>query len=93
MTMTRTVKIDSIIQDLLTLYDHENPFFTITIDGDTVLSNDDFLMELANMFVEMSYISHNAKEYDVNTFTNLWNIYKKRHIQPPSQFGSRWLSR
>lgn len=78
--MTRTVKIDSIIHDLLTLYDHENPFFTITIDGDTVLSNDDFLLELANMFVEMSYISHSTEEYDVNTFTNLWDIYKKRHI-------------
>ena len=80
--MTRIVDIENVFSDISETYS-ESTYFDIsyTVDDTNyqILSTTDFLAEISMNYFEMSYISHTAKENDVTTFAQMWELYKKRH--------------
>lgn len=80
--MTRIVDIENVFNDISETYG-ETTYFDITFTVDDtnyqILSTTDFLAEISMNYFEMSYISHTAKENDVTTFAQMWELYKKRH--------------
>lgn len=80
--MNRIVNIEDIIESLYETYGDSHAFdIVFTLEGTTytVLSNADFLNELATNYYEMSYLTHKAKEQDINEFVNMWQLYTLRH--------------
>lgn len=53
--------------------------FDYTIDNNTIVSTADIVNEWLNNYYDMSFVSHRAKEYDYDTFKNIWSMYVKRY--------------
>lgn len=77
-TLNRIVQIEDIISEI------KKPAyantFDVSINSTQVLSTADFLSEIEHMHYNKSYVSHMAKEYDIQEFIAQWTIYKARHI-------------
>lgn len=75
--MTRIVRVSDIIPLINT--PEYSTVFDVTIDNNTVLSTNDFITELEYNYHDMSFISHQPKEYDLTAFIMHWGLYKKRY--------------
>ena len=80
--MNRIVDIETIMETLFETYSDTTAFdVSFTLDGVqyNVLSTADFLNELETNYYEMSYLTHKAKEFDIDEFVNIWHLYILRH--------------
>lgn len=80
--MNRIVDIENIMETLFETYSDTTAFdVSFTLDGVqyNVLSTADFLNELETNYYEMSYLTHKAKEFDIDEFVNIWHLYILRH--------------
>ena len=75
--MTRIVRVSDIIPLINT--PEYSTAFDVTIDNTAVLTTNDFIAELEYNFYNMSFISHQPKEYDLTAFIMHWGLYKKRY--------------